>query len=67
MVALIIVNANLLIRAITVLARMIPRSRYSTFRFVAISDDTAIAFVLCFRAFHPRLFPFESAAPEPTT
>ena len=40
-VALIIVNANLLVRATTVLARMILRPRYSTFRFVAISDGTA--------------------------
>ena len=40
-VALIIVNANLLVRATTVLARMILRPRYSTFRFVDISDGTA--------------------------
>ena len=40
-VALIIVNANLLVRAVTVLARMVLRPRYSTFRFVDISDDTA--------------------------
>ena len=40
-VALIIVNANLLVRAITVLARMILRPRYSTFRLVGFSDDTA--------------------------
>ena len=40
-VALVIVNANLLVRAITVVARMILRPRYSTFRLVAFSDDTA--------------------------
>ena len=40
-VALVIVNANLLVRATTVVARMILRPRYSTFRLVAFSDDTA--------------------------
>ena len=40
-VALIIVNANLLVRAMTVLARMVLRPRYSTFRLVGFSDDTA--------------------------
>ena len=40
-VALIIVNANLLVRAMTVLARMVLRPRYSTLRLVGFSDDTA--------------------------
>ena len=40
-VALVIVNANLLVRAITVVARMILRPRYSTFRLLDFSDDTA--------------------------
>ena len=40
-VALIIVNSNLIVRAITVLARMVLRPRYSSIRFVALSDATA--------------------------
>ena len=40
-VALIIVNANLIVRAVTVLARMVLRPRYSTFRLVGFSDDSA--------------------------
>ena len=40
-VALILVNSNLIVRAITVLARMVLRPRYSSIRFVALSDATA--------------------------
>ena len=40
-VALIIVNSNLIVRAITVLARMVLRPRYSSIRFVGLSDATA--------------------------
>ena len=40
-VALIIVNSNLVVRAVTVLSRMVLRPRYSSIRFVALSDATA--------------------------
>ena len=40
-VALIIVNANLLVRAITVVSRMVLRPRYSTIRLLRLADDTA--------------------------
>ncbi|MCY4468610.1 MAG: mechanosensitive ion channel [Thiotrichales bacterium] len=40
-VALIVVNSNLIVRAITVLARMVLRPRYSSIRFVGLSDATA--------------------------
>ena len=39
--ALIIVNANLLVRAITVVSRMVLRPRYSSIRLLRLSDDTA--------------------------
>ena len=40
-VALIIVNANLLVRAVTVVARMILRPRYSSIRLLRLADETA--------------------------
>jgi len=40
-VGLIIVNSNLVVRAVTVLSRMVLRPRYSSIRFVALSDATA--------------------------
>ena len=39
--ALVIVNANILTRAITVVARTVLRPRYASLRFVSLSDETA--------------------------
>ena len=40
-IALVIINANVIVRAVTVLARVVLRPRYSTFRFVDLSDENA--------------------------
>ena len=40
-IALVIINANVIVRAVTVLARVLLRPRYSTFRFVELSDENA--------------------------
>ena len=40
-IALVIINANVIVRAVTVLARVLLRPRYSTFRFVDLSDENA--------------------------
>ena len=40
-IALVVINANLIVRAVTVLARVVLRPRYSAFRFVALSDENA--------------------------
>ena len=40
-IALVIINANVIVRAVTVLARMVLRPRFATFRFVSLSDENA--------------------------
>ena len=40
-IALVIINANVIVRAVTVLARMVLRPRFATFRFVELSDENA--------------------------
>ena len=40
-IALVIINANVIVRAVTVLARMVLRPRYADFRFVDLSDENA--------------------------
>ena len=40
-IALVIINANVIVRAVSVLARIVLRPRYSTFRFVELSDENA--------------------------
>ena len=40
-IALVIINANVIVRAVTVLARMVLRPRFATFRFVKLSDENA--------------------------
>lgn len=40
-IALVIINANVIVRAVTVLARMVLRPRYAAFRFVDLSDENA--------------------------
>ena len=40
-IALVIINANVIVRAVTVLARVLLRPRYSTLRFVELSDENA--------------------------
>ena len=40
-ITLVIINANVIVRAVTVLARMVLRPRFATFRFVSLSDENA--------------------------
>ncbi len=40
-IALVIINANVIVRAVTALARMVLRPRFATFRFVSLSDENA--------------------------
>ncbi len=40
-IALVIINANVIVRAVTVLARLILRPRFATFRFFELSDENA--------------------------
>ena len=40
-IALVIINANVIVRAVSVLARIVLRPRYSTFRFIDLSDENA--------------------------
>ena len=40
-IALVIINANVIVRAVTVLARLVLRPRFATFRFVDLSDENA--------------------------
>ena len=40
-IALVIINANVIVRAVTVLARMVLRPRFAAFRFVDLTDENA--------------------------
>ncbi len=40
-IALVIINANVIVRAVSVLARIVLRPRYSMFRFIDLSDENA--------------------------
>ena len=40
-IVLVIINANVIVRTVSVLARVVLRPRYSTFRFIALSDENA--------------------------